>query len=207
MQNSYSKSLLRTFVKACLLALFIALDFGAIFLDVGNVNNTSFGEDGYVEWFQEVQLFTAFLFLILALKKNKSLQPAIIFMAGCLAMSIIREYNNFFIEHVFHGAWSVLVMIAGLNTLYFLYKQKKNILSSFHHFTQTTSYGIVVSGFFVTFIFSRFMGIPDFWHAALGKNYVRDVERMVEESTELIGYTIIAFGCIDYTLMLRKAVE
>jgi hypothetical protein len=51
------------------------------------------------------------------------------------------------------------------------------------------------------------MGIPDFWHAALGKNYVRDVERMVEESTELIGYTIIAFGCIDYALTLHKAVS
>jgi len=205
MQNPYSKSLLRTFVKVCLLALFIALDFGAIFLDVGNISNTSFGENGYVEWFQEIQLFTAFLFLISALKKNKNLQPAIIFMAGCLAMAIIREYNNFFIDYVFHGAWSVLVIIAGLTTLYFLYKQKNNILSSFHHFTQTTSYGIVLSGFFVTFIFSRFIGIPDFWHAVLDKNYVRDVERMMEESTELIGYTIIVFGCIDYALILRKA--
>lgn len=207
MQNFYSKSLLRTFAKACFFALFMALDFGAIFLDVGNVSNTSFGEDGYVEWFQEIQLFIAFLFLIFFLGRNKDAQPAIIFMAGCLAMAIIREYNNFFIDHVFHGAWSILVIIAGLITLYFLYKQKNNILPSFHHFTETTSYGIVLSGFFVTFIFSRFMGIPDFWHAVLGENYVRDVERMVEESTELIGYTIISFGCINYALSLRKTAE
>jgi hypothetical protein len=205
MQNFYSKSLLKTFAKACLCALFIALDFGAIFLDIGNISNTSFGEDGYVEWFQEIQLFTAFLFLISSLKKNKDAQPAIIFMAGCLAMAIIREYNNFFIDRVFHGAWSILVILAGLITVYFLYQQKKNILSSFHHFTQTRSYGIVLSGFFVTFIFSRFMGIPDFWHAVLGRNYLRDVERMTEESTELIGYTIIAFGCIDYALSLNKS--
>jgi hypothetical protein len=68
-------------------------------------------------------------------------------MAGCLAMATIREYNNFFIDHVFHSAWSILVAIAGLITLYFLYKQRNNILSSFHHFTQTSSYSIVVSGF------------------------------------------------------------
>jgi hypothetical protein len=125
-------------------------------------------------------------------------------MSGCLSMAIIREYNNFFIDYVFHGAWSILVIIAALVTLYFLYKQKDNILSSFHHFTQTTSYGIVLSGFFVTFIFSRFMGIPDFWHAVLGNNYIRDIERMAEESTELIGYTMIAFGCIEYALLLNK---
>jgi hypothetical protein len=62
----------------------------------------------------------------------------------------------------------------------------------------------VLGGFFVTFIFSRFMGIPDFWHIVLNKNYLRDVERMAEESIELVGYTMIAFGCIDYALTLNK---
>src|ERR1044072_1799511 len=124
MQNFYSKSLIKTFAKACLFALFIALDFGAIYLDIGNLSNTEFGEDGFVEWFQEIQLFTAFLFLIFALKKNKKLQPSIIFMSGCLSMAIIREYNNFFIDYVFHGAWSILVIVAALVTLYCLYKQR-----------------------------------------------------------------------------------
>lgn len=204
MNNPYSKSLYKTFTKALLFAFFMALDFGAIVLDVRNVNKTDFGENGFVEWFQEIQLFIAFLFLIFSLKKNKTLQPAIIFMAGCLAMAEIREFNNFFIDHVFHGAWSILVCVAAIITIYFLYQQRKNLLSSFNHFTQTPAYGIVLCGFFVTFIFSRFMGIPDFWHNVLGKNYTRHAERMAEEGIELIGYTMIAFGCIDYVVTLNK---
>ena len=43
-----------------------------------------------------------------------------------------------------------------------------------------------------------------FWHIVLGKNYIRDAERMAEEGIELIGYTMIAFGCIDYVLILNK---
>lgn len=205
MNNPYSKSLLNTLIKALLFAFFIALDFGAIVLDVRNVSSYGFEEDGYVEWFQEIQLFIPFLVLIFSLKKNKTLQPAIIFMAGCLAMAEIREFNNFFIDHVFHGAWSLLVCITAIITVYFLYKQRKNLLQSFYHFIQTPAYGIVLCGFFVTFIFSRFMGIPDFWHNVLGKNYTRHAERMAEEGIELIGYTMIAFGCIEYALTLHKA--
>jgi hypothetical protein len=86
---------------------FIALDFKAVFLHVQNVSKTNFGEDGYVEWFHKIQLFVAFLFLIFSLKKSKSLQPAIIFMAGCLAIAVIREYNNFLLIMFFmmHGAY------------------------------------------------------------------------------------------------------
>lgn len=202
MANSDAKSLLGSFAVACLFSFFIVLDFGAIYLDIHNVRNTNFGEEGYVEWFQEIQLMTAFIFLLTALKKIKTAQPAIIFMAGCIAMAIIREYNNFFIDNFFHGAWSLLVIIAALITAYSLYKIRKNLIRSFYGFTQTTEYGIVLSGFFITFIFSRFMGIPDFWHIILAKKYIRDVERVAEESIELIGYTMIAFGCSQYALKL-----
>jgi hypothetical protein len=167
MKNAYTRLLIQVFGKACLFAFLISLDFGAIFLDVHNISKTNFGEEGFVEWFQEIQLITTFFIMIFSLKKNKSFQPAIIFMAGCLSIAVIREFNNFFIDHLFHGAWSLLASIAGVITIYFLHKQRKNILSSFYHFTQTTSYGIVLGGFFITFIFSRFMGIPDFWHIAL----------------------------------------
>ena len=204
MDKVYTKPLLRVLGHACLFALFIALDFVSITLDVRNVANTNFGEEGYVEWFQEIQLFVAFLFLLFSLRRNKAEQPAIIFMAGCLTVAIIREYNNFFIDYAFQGAWSMLASIAGLITLFALYKRRRNVLQSFYFFTQTQAYGIVLGGFFVTFIFSRFMGIPNFWHYVLDKNYIRDIERMAEESIELIGYTMIAFGCVQYVLTLNK---
>lgn len=76
MNNSSSTLLLKTFAKTILFAFCMVLDFGAIVLDVQNAGKTGFGEDGFAEWFQEIQVFIAFLFLVFALKKNKTLQPA-----------------------------------------------------------------------------------------------------------------------------------
>ena len=68
----------------------MVLDFSAIVLDVQNVSKTDFGEYGFVEWFQEIQVFIAFLFLIISLKK-KSLQPAIIFLAYCTREKLYKR--------------------------------------------------------------------------------------------------------------------
>ena len=57
---------------------------------------------------------------------------------------------------------------------------------------------------FVTFIYSRILGTPQRRRAILETRYTRYTERMVEESTELIGYTIMAFGICRYELSLSK---
>lgn len=204
MTNIYISPFVKTFARACFFSLFVIIDFFTIKLDINNLSSYGFGENGFVEWWQQIQLAISFIILMFALKKNKSLQPALLLMAGAILIALIREFNNFFIDYVFHGAWSILVICAAIIFIYLIIKKRKNFLQSCLHFIKQPAYGMVLSGFFTTFIFSRLMGIPAFWQTILGDNYVKIAERIAEEGIETLGYSMITCGIIDYVYFIRQ---
>ena len=204
MANNYTKPLIVTFARACFFSFFIVIDFFTIKLDINNSSAYGFGENGFVEWWQQIQLAISFIVLISALKNNKRLQPILLLMAGAMLVALIREFNNFFIDYVFRGAWSILVICTAIIFIYLVFKRRKDFLQSCLHFTKQPAYGMVLSGFFTTFIFSRLMGIPAFWQTILGHNYVKIAERIAEEGIETLGYSMITCGIIDYVYFIRQ---
>ncbi len=202
--NNYTKPFIKTFARACFFSVFIVIDFFTIKLDINNLSTYSFGENGFVEWWQQIQLMISFIVLMSALKKNNTLQPALLLMAGAILIALIREFNNFFIDYVFRGAWSILVFCTAVVFIYLIFKKRKTFLQACLHFTKQPAYGMVLSGFFTTFIFSRLMGIPAFWETILAHNYVKIAERVAEESIETLGYSLLTCGIIDYAFTIKK---
>jgi hypothetical protein len=185
-------------------SFFIIIDFFTIKMDINHLTAFDFGENGFIEWWQQIQLAVSFIVLISALNNNNGMQPALLLMAGAILIALIREFNNFFIDYVFHGAWSILAFCTSAIFIYLIFKRRKDFLQSCLHFTKQPAYGMVLSGFFTTFIFSRLMGIPAFWETILRQNYVKIAERIAEEGIETLGYSMITCGIIDYVSFIRQ---
>ena len=121
-------------------------------------------------------------------------------MVGMALMGLIREYNNFFQEYFFVGAWTILLLLTGIVTAYLVYRKRHKLISGITDFIQRPSFGLVVAGFLIIVVFSRLFGLPRFWEPIMGDNFMRPVMRVAEEGTELLGYILLMLGALEYVV-------
>src|SRR5215212_3435934 len=108
------------FAKVLLYALIISLDFFCIYTDVKHVKGEYYGENTFAEWWQEIQMAICVAIFFIVGKKNIAERSLAYTLAAIMLMALVREFNNFFIDEFFHGAWSILVIIIGLLTAWYV---------------------------------------------------------------------------------------
>ena len=128
---------------------------------------------------------------------SQSLRPVAVILAALTGMMLIREADLFLDKNVFDGAWQALVALVLLVTAVYLKKQPEPIKPSIDAFSRLPSAGMLMSGFLVTFVFSRLFGRRSFWEAVMGDGYLRVVKNIAEEGTELIGYSLILIAALE----------
>ena len=136
------------------------------------------------------------LFLVTA-RVSKRLRPVAVMLAALTGMMLIRESDAFLDKNVFDGAWQALVVFVLLATAIYLKKQPDLIKPSVEAFSRLPSAGILMSGVLVTFVFSRLFGRRSFWESVMGEGYMRVVKNIVEEGTELVGYSLILIAAAE----------
>ena len=136
------------------------------------------------------------LFLVTAGMSQK-LRPVAVILAALTGMMLIREADAFLDKNVFDGAWQTFVVFVLFATAIYLKKQPNPIKPSVEAFSRLPSAGMLMSGFLVTFVFSRLFGRRSFWEAVMGEGYVRVVKNIVEEGTELVGYSLILIAAVE----------
>lgn len=203
MNKNYTTEIITAFAKAIILMALLFLDYGAVYMDT-IVEKNNLPENSFIEWWEEIQLLIIIITLVVAGTKHKNKRSLISLLAGMASMGLIREYNNFLNDHLFHGAWSAGVLIVGCITAWLVYKERATLSEAIYDFVERPSYGMILAGFLTSFVFSRMLGIPWLWKTILNKNYVRIAERIAEESVELLGYSFIAFGMATYLLSLNR---
>jgi len=162
-----------------------------------------FGENSLLEYLQVVILLFAALSAYLAgyFNASRSTLSQMLVAAACIAC--VREFDFALDRYLFDGAWQLLVclilLIAGLMAWQHRGEFKETLLD----FLQRPSFGLMVGGFITVFVFSRLLGRQVLWRAIMGDNYMRLVKTAVEESTELLGYTLIFIGTLEF---LREAI-
>lgn len=162
-----------------------------------------FGENSVLEYLQVIILLFAALSAYLAgyLNPSRATLSAMLVAAACIAC--VREFDFALDRYLFDGAWQVLVfmilLIAGLRA----WQHRDELKSTLLDFLQRPSFGLMVGGFITVFVFSRLLGRQVLWRAIMGDNYMRLVKTAVEESTELLGYTLICIGTLEF---LREAI-
>ena len=136
------------------------------------------------------------LFLMTA-RMSQKLRPVAVMLAALTAMMLIRESDAFLDKNAFDGAWQTLVVFVMIATAIYLKKQPDPIKPSVEAFSHLPSAGMLMSGFLVTFVFSRLFGRQSFWQAVMGEGYLRVVKNIVEEGTELVGYSLILITAVE----------
>lgn len=146
-------------------------------------------------------LVSAFLFLY-AFYLKQNLKPISLSLFALMLMMFVRESDIYLDEFVFDGAWQTIVSFIILFMGTYLWKRRASISQAAIHFSQLSSNGLLICGLVVTLVFSRLMGRGSFWQSVLGDDYVylRRVKNIVEEGTELLGYSLILFAAMELTL-------
>lgn len=166
-----------------------------IFFDAGHPNGESyFGEFTFVEIGQEVILFVLFvLFLILGLKW-KEIKPVAIIASMFYLMSFIREFN-FILDKWIYPVSVVLLVIVWVTIKKFREIKKASIV-----FFSIPASSWLISGFLITYIFSRLIGRSKFWLLMYHEDNYRLAKAATEEGTELLGNTLMLIGAIEFLL-------
>ncbi|MDB4766702.1 hypothetical protein OAG71_03330 [bacterium] len=161
------------------------------------LTDSIYGEASLTEKMQIVFSGICCVLFLMTARLSQQLRPVAIMLAALTGMMLIRESDAFLDKNVFDGAWQTLVVVVLFATAIYLKKQPNPIKPSLEAFSRLPSAGMLVSGFLVTFVISRLFGRRSFWEAVMGEGYVRVVKNIVEEGTELVGYSLILIAAVD----------
>ena len=196
---------IKNFLYFILTGVICALVLGCIFLDLHYFKYIP--ERGFVEHTQELLIFlSSSIFLCLAFKRNTG---ALWLVGGFLACMFIRELDSVF-DKIFHGAWFYITIPVVCLCVYKAWQEGiEKTINSLSEFMRTQAFTRLSIGLLTVLVFSRLMGYKPMWKLAMGKHYYWNVKFVVEEGTELFGYSIIFLAAVEYAcyLLNKKEVE
>ena len=199
--NIIIKNFLCFFLK-CLLPILVV---GVIYFDIKTFGDIR--EHSFVELGQSIFLFaTSVIFMYLASKKKAN---GLWLVAGFFVCMLIREQDAYF-DDIFHGSWAYFALAS---IVFFVWKAwsqgKDNVLKTLAEYMQSPPFTTMSFGVMIILFFSRAMGMGKLWKLVMGENFIRVVKNVVEEGTELFGYSIIFLAAVEYAhyLLNEKEVE
>ena len=199
--NIIIKNFLCFFLK-CLLPMLVV---GVIYFDIKTFGDIR--EHSFVELGQSIFLFaTSVIFMYLASKKKAN---GLWLVAGFFVCMLIREQDAYF-DDIFHGSWAYFALASVVFFVWRAWSQgKDNVLKTLAEYMQSPPFTTMSFGVMIILFFSRAMGMGKLWKLVMGENFIRVVKNVVEEGTELFGYSIIFLAAVEYAyyLLNKKEVE
>ena len=199
--NIIIKNFLCFFLK-CLLPILVV---GVIYFDIKTFGDIR--EHSFVELGQSIFLFaTSVIFMYLASKKKAN---GLWLVAGFFVCMLIREQDAYF-DDIFHGSWAYFALAS---VVFFVWKAwsqgTDDVLKTLAEYMQSPPFTTMSFGVMIILFFSRAMGMGKLWKLVMGENFIRVVKNVVEEGTELFGYSIIFLAAVEYAhyLLNKKEVE
>ena len=176
---------------------------GCIYLDLTIYKGVL--ERRFVECAQEVSLLmSTLIFLYLASRKKYS---GLWLVGGFLGCMFIRELDCVF-DKVFHGAWIyVALLVASLCVYKAWCAGIEKTVYTLADFMKNKAFAKMSCGLLIVLVYSRLIGYKPLWHLVMKKHYLRSVKTIVEEGTELFGYSIIFLAAVEYACYLLKQKE
>jgi hypothetical protein len=167
----------------------------AIFFDAAHpMEDGYFGEITFTEIGQEIILFILFGFYLVLGFKWKEIQPVSIIVSLFFLMSFIREFN-FLVDH-----WIYPVLLVFAIVIWLVVHDFKKIKAATNRFFSVPASSWFISGFLVTYIFSRLFGRSSFWRLLYHNESYRLAKAATEEGLELLGNTIMLIGAIEFLI-------
>ncbi len=166
-----------------------------IFYDAANPIGTSyFSENTFTEITQEIILFVLFLSFLLLGFKWREIQPVLNIASLFFLISFIREFNFLALNWIYPA----LIVLAILGWL--IVRDFKKIKTATIKFFSVPASSWLLSGFLVTYIFSRLLGRSKFWRLMYHDESYRLAKAATEEGIELLGDTLMLIGMIEFVI-------
>jgi len=164
-----------------------------IFFDAAHpMEDGYFGEITFTEIGQELILFILFGFYLILGLKWKEIQPVSNLVSLFFLMSFIREFN-FLLDH-----WIYPVMLVFAFFVWLFIRDFKKIREATIRFFTIPASTWLITGFLITYIFSRLMGRSKFWQLLYSDESYRLAKAATEEGIELLGITFMLIGAIEF---------
>lgn len=197
--NDSLKYLFSFTLRVIIYAALMVLLYGIFMIDARVETSTGkFGENSMTEIMQEIILFLLGLIFLVSSRLNKSMAPINRLISIFFFMAFIREFNNQ-IDFWFYLVLPLLLLFAWLAI-----RDRKSLVTAAHRFLEMPVTAYFVTGFLVTFIFSRLFGKTSLWTALLGDHYHRWAKNAAEEGIELLGYALFFIAGIEILVYLLK---
>lgn len=201
-----SNSIIKTIIKILAYAIILLGIFGILYVDA-NRGGKIFKENSLTEWSQIILILLSALIFYRSGSIDKNYSPLMKLFIGMLSIACIREFDGLLDRYVFDGAWQILVLIIISLSFLFIYKHRNALINLIVKFVKLVSFGIIESGFLIIMVFSRLFGQKIFWYSVMQKAYLRSVKDVAEESLELLGYSLIFIGSLEFLLFCKRNVS
>lgn len=161
-----------------------------------------FGETGPIESLQLLLLLASAGLLQAASVRGKLRRELLHVLALLLLAAAARELD-WYLDELFDGAWQAAVFIIAVYGSALAWRARYSLAPQARHLVPAPAVGVLFAGFITVMVFSRLVGQQVFWRAVLREDYVRLAGRVAEESSELFGYALLFFGCVELVFALR----
>ncbi len=163
-----------------------------------------FMEDTYTEWTQQTCLLLMSIIFATGAFRYGNYRALSILLLGCSLIGLVREFNNYFNNRVFDGAWQLLAGLVLVAILALFWKHREAFRAQLLQFISSLSFGLLLAGFLTTFVFSRLYGRTTFWETVMEERYFRSVKNAGEEGAELLGYGLLLMAAVEFYLFLQQ---
>lgn len=178
------------------LALFLCLMMGMVFIDVVWMHN-AVHEISFTEGAQEMMLGAIALLFFYRAWQSPEQRPVAILVAGFFGCMLIREMD-FLFDQLSHGSWFWFALALALSCLASALRRPRDIVSGLAAFMSHPAWGMMSCGILTILVFSRLFGMHQLWQHLMLDGYTRTVKNMVEEGSELLGYSLCLFASLHY---------
>ena len=165
----------------------------------------TFAEYGLVENLQLTTLILSTGIFLMGAYKNKTYRPVVLLLAGLTAFCSVRELDSFFerILPVINWKFAYIFPLAALG---YAYTKRKTLKKPLFDFLDSPAFDLMFTALIVFIPLAQCIGHRSFIADATGtsENLIL-IRRMIEESMELMAYTLILLSSVElYFGLLKK---
>ncbi|MUI53040.1 hypothetical protein [Aliivibrio fischeri] len=185
------------FINFFFLLVLVSMPVLVIRYDVLVLQNT-ISEQSATEYVEQLLLLASVLSFAYIGWDNAAYRRASFLIAAFFSCMLIREFDAFFDNLVYHGFWAVPAITVALIAIGYGLTDRNNVLLGLSKMMKQSHFPVLCLGLAILLVFSRLFGMGDMWQQVMGDGYLRVVKNMVEEGSELLGYTVIFYASINY---------
>lgn len=161
-------------------------------------------ESDAIEFAQQSLLVITILIGFMSLLYTKHFRSFMSILSLFIAMHLIREFDAWFDGQFPQLGWFPFVLVLAIILLVILIKNFKSFIIQIKTLKLTAGFGILLISLANLHVFTRIYGKPSNWDNVMGDKYLYSVERISEESVELVAYMMILIAMAELFIFVKK---